>query len=113
MHEKNCECLDCTDFLYNSSVYGFKMDEFGTLPSELQIKLKKLMSRIMERAYRRGVQQAITLYKTGEIPDSILDDLHGYRYDNDINESIGLLGDKSSSVARLQMEESLEQVGIY
>ena len=109
--EKNCQCLDCTDFILSSSIYGLKMDEFS-FDKETQEKLLRLMARIMERAYRRGVQQAITLYPDGILPE-ILEDLECWRYENDLDKCPGLRGDRDSSLWRLQCEESLDQIGFY
>lgn len=110
--KKNCECCECTDFISSSSVYGLKEFEFSDLPDKQKIKLKRLMARIMERAYRRGVQQAITLYQDGHIPDSILNDLYSWRYGNDLDESIGIDYYKTTSVERLDMEEQLYIIGL-
>ncbi len=111
-HDLDCECLECTDFRANSSFYGLKMYEFSSLDEELKLKLKGVMARIMERAYRRGVQQTITLYEDDRILPNILNNLHDYRYNENPDISIGLDGFKTSSLERLEMEESLNQVGL-
>ena len=112
-HEKNCECLECTDFWWDSSIYGFKVLELLDLDQNLQNKLMRMIARIMERAYRRGVQQAITLYKNGNIPDEIISNLHDWRYDNNLDISPGLhRGFQTTSLERLEMEESLIEIGL-
>lgn len=111
IHEKYCECLDCTHYVESSSQYGLHPDEFNHLSQEDLIKLNRLIARIMERAYRRGVQQAIVLNKHKCIDRKILDDLAAWRYENDLDISFGLDGFKSSSIKRLNMEENLHELG--
>lgn len=110
--KKNCECIDCTHFSNNSSLYGLKENHFYHLDELDKTLLKRMISRIMERAYRRGVQQSIHLYESQFIKDHILNDLYSYRYDNDLDKSPGLCGFNSRSLARLEMEEHLDQVGL-
>lgn len=105
--EQDCECIKCTHFSYTSSIYGLKDGEFSDLPQKIKNKLLRLMARIMERAYRRGVQQAMEMEPTVEIGD-----LHAYRYENSLDDSLGLDGFRSSSLERLAMEESLDEVGL-
>jgi len=50
-----------TDFTTRSILHGLKMAEFSEMPKATQRKLVKLMARISERSYRRGVQQALAI----------------------------------------------------
>ena len=68
MCKKYCECMSCTHFTASSSKYGLKEGEFDEIPHKMRKKLIRLIARIMEKAYRRGVQQAITLYKNNLSP---------------------------------------------
>lgn len=112
-HEKECECIDCTDFISLSSIYGCKLEEFIHLEKKDVKKLLKIMSRIMERAYRRGVQQTLYMNKKKSIEDWILkDDGFSLRYEKSLDLSIGLDGFIIPSIERLECEESLYQIGL-
>lgn len=111
-HEKYCECLDCTDFVASASTYGLKLHEFSHLSGDDSKKLVRLIARISERSYRRGVQQTITLYRKNSILPQIIDNLYDYRYENDLDNSYGLDGLKTTSLERLDMEESLREIGL-
>ncbi|HEY3526787.1 MAG TPA: hypothetical protein VGK47_11355 [Nitrososphaeraceae archaeon] len=100
-----------SDFVDSSSKFGLKEHEFCTLNPERKQKLVRLMARIMERAYRRGVQQTLALKEKGTIDEWIIDNPHSYRYDKSLAISIGLDGFTSSSIERLFMEEKLQDIG--
>ena len=83
------------------------LEEFDGIPEKQKKKLTVIMARIMEKAYRRGVQQALHLNETNEISDKLLssEGLHNWRYGNSIDESIGVDGFQTKSVERLLIEE--------
>ena len=100
-----------TDFDGGSSRFGLVMGEFDHLPDKTKKKLVNLMSRIMERAYRRGVQQALCMQENDQIEEWILGDTHKYRYGKSLANSIGLDGFTTTSIERLFMEEHLDTIG--
>lgn len=102
-----------TDFDDTSSKFGLVEGEFEHLDGKTKNQLVKLMSRIMERAYRRGVQQALELYKKDAIDDWITCEPWNYRYDKSLATSIGLDGFTTTSIERLFIEEKLESIGLY
>lgn len=97
--------------MQKTSIDGLKEGEFDHLAEEDKKKILMVMSRIMERAYRRGVQQALHLSQQESVLSVITSDLHVYRYETSIETSYGLDGFKTSSMERLFMEESLELIG--
>jgi len=101
-----------TDFDDGSSKFGLQYNEFKDLSDNTKKKLKKLISRIMERAYRRGVQQALVLNENNAIDEWIKNDLHKFRYGKSLQKSIGLDGFVTTSQERLDIEESLDTVGL-
>lgn len=96
-----------SDFVNGSSAYGLEYGEFKNLPESTKKKIVKMMARVMERAYRRGVQQAIVM-NAGELNR----DMYKWRYGVSLNKSIGIDGYKTTSVERLEMEEPLKCVGL-
>lgn len=101
-----------TDFDDGSSKFGLHIQEFSHLVEGDKKKLLRLMARIMERAYRRGVQQTLYLAEKGLIDEDIIDEPHSYRYGRSLDQSIGLDGFITSSIERLLMEENLENLGL-
>lgn len=97
--------------MQKSSTDGLRSGEFLHLSKKEKNKLLVVMARIMERAYRRGVQQALHLNNKQAILPVILSDLAGYRYNTSIDTSYGLDGFRTTSIARLFMEEDLELIG--
>ena len=81
--------------------------DFEGLTEEQKLRMKRWMARIMERAYRRGVQQAIFMKEKGLVDEWILENLHDYRYGKSIDVSVGLDGFTTSSIDRLEIEEDL------
>lgn len=88
-----------------------KFMEFDSIDPNMKRRLVELMARIMERAYRRGVQQALVMNEGNQILPYILNDLYSYRYEIDLDFSPGLDGYKTTSKERLFMEEKLENLG--
>lgn len=102
------------DFLNDGIYHNMKMGEFLDLDNDLiKGRFVAFMARVSEQSYRRGVQQAIELYKKNAIDEKILGDLHEYRYGITLNASPGLDGYRTSSVSRLEAEVNLPQVGLY
>jgi hypothetical protein len=101
-----------TDFECGSSKFGLTLGEFSDLDKEKKKKLIRLIARIMERAYRRGVQQTLVLAEKDAIDEWIFENTHNYRYGKSLDVSIGLDGFTTSSVERLMMEENLENIGL-
>lgn len=112
-YKRNCECLDCTHFCASSSKYGFHSNELDFLPKPTKRKILRLIARISERSYRRGVQQALVLKEDNNILPEILDCLWKWRYKKNIDTSYGLRGNKSTSLERLEMEENLHDIGLW
>lgn len=102
-----------TDFDDGNSKFGLKISHFTHLSDDDKKDLVTLMSRIMEKAYRRGVQQVLYLATKGTIEESILDDLNTYRYRKSLDQSPGLDGFLTSSKERLLIEEHLEILGFF
>jgi hypothetical protein len=50
-----------SDFIKRSILHGLKRDEFRDMPPTTRRKLVKLMARLAEKSYRRGVQQALSV----------------------------------------------------
>lgn len=87
--------------------------EFEDLSIDKKQKLLKMIARIMERAYRRGVQQGISMYVDGRCKLQ-KDDLATWRYFTDLDKSDGIApGYSTTSLERLSMEEDcLREVGL-
>lgn len=101
-----------TDFDAYSSAYGLKIGQFQKLKPKTKKRLLILISRIMERAYRRGVQQALEMKSRGVLFKKIEDNLAAYRYDLPLHTSYGLNGSRLSSLDRLRREEHLQEIGL-
>lgn len=50
-----------SDFIKNSILHGLKINEFQDITPAMRQKLIKLMARLAEKSYRRGVQQALSV----------------------------------------------------
>tara|TARA_R110000868_G_scaffold136519_4_gene349519 strand:- start:4013 stop:4315 length:303 start_codon:yes stop_codon:yes gene_type:complete len=96
---------------YGNSKMGLKFDEFAHFSEEEKQKLLRLMSRIMERSYRRGVQQTLHMKDRNIIEEWILDNPYSYRYEKSLEISIGLDGYTTASLERLMIEENLHNIG--
>lgn len=92
---------------YQASIHMHD-DDLLSLSADQQKRLARWMGRIAERAYRRGVQQALYLSENGRIDDWIMNDVHAYRYDKSLDISIGLDGFTTTSLERLMIEENIE-----
>lgn len=57
------------DFTKNSVCRGLKMNEFRNIAPATRRKLVKLMARLAERSYRRGVQQALSVGCIHQVSD--------------------------------------------
>lgn len=91
-----------------SSAYGLQCLEFDEIPKAKKRKLVKLMARIAERAYRRGVQQGICVSSSeGGLQPQLRSEsgLHRWRYQTDLNKARGIDGFCTSSLERLFIEE--------
>lgn len=94
-----------TDFHEGSAAHGLRMWEFNDIDPEKKKKLLRLMARIMEKSYRRGVQQALHLERKGALANLYSEKaLSDYRYEKDLDKSIGIDGFNSSSLERLWIE---------
>lgn len=99
------------------STHGLDEGEFDHLDEKTKKKLIRLMSRIMERAYKRGVQQAVTLVESGK-KFPVLENgstLYKWRYEKSLDKSYGIHEwFVTSSIERLMMEEpDLIEIGFY
>ena len=91
-----------------------EIGEFNDLPENKKIKLTRMIARIMERAYRRGVQQGITM--TVDDRCGLEEkDCYEWRYEIDLDQSVGIDKNgplKTSSLERIFMEEDcLREIG--
>ena len=111
-HAIDCECLECTEFSVTSSMYGLKYGQFDHLEKKDKMKLVRLIARISERAYRRGVQQALYMKKLGRISEDVSNHLYEYRYEYNLDGSPGIDGFYTSSLYRLSCEENLQNIGL-
>lgn len=103
-----------------SAAHGLEYDEFANLPRATRKKLVRLMARISERSYRRGLQQGVYLHKH----NALLVDPRDWRYKIDLDLSPAAefgeaplrhefhrLG--SGSICRLYAEERyLDEIGL-
>ncbi len=55
------------EFVKRSVAYGLRSGDFADLDPKIKKKLRRLMGRISEASYRRGVQQAIACGTTAEV----------------------------------------------
>ncbi len=95
------------DFVETSCCHGCSYGEFDNLSKSLKRKLIKIMARIMEKSYRRGVHQALYMQRNCPERLSRVDTekkLQEWRYDICLDKSIGIDGFLSTSKARLHME---------
>lgn len=102
-----------TDFLECSIAHGFKFSEFKKLDDSMKKKVIKLLSRVMEAAYRRGVQQALTV-PSDRLEPKLLEEggLWKWRYENSLDKSVGIDFFNSKSKERLFMEHGcLRDIG--
>lgn len=102
------------DFIPSSIAYGLKFHEFDDIPKRQKKKLVRLMARLMEKSYKRGVQQGVHFERLDAEFPNIADDeaLYKYRYERNLDKSPGIDGFKSTSKERLFMEEGcLREVG--
>lgn len=97
---------------YRPAHHGLDELDFMWMDEELKTKILVWMSRIMERAYRRGVQQALHMQKRGRVLEEIIADLHAYRYGASLDISPGLDGFTTPSLKRLGMEEKTEYLEV-
>lgn len=111
------DAKDSSDFTEDSLAHGLKFGEFNDIPNEKISKLIRLMARISEKSYRRGVQQAAMFFieKDGAgIIDSDQSSLHDWRYGTSLDESPGLDGYHSSSLERLFCEcHVFDKIGLF
>jgi hypothetical protein len=94
-----------SDFIKSSILQGLKMNEFSELPKPTLRKLVKLMARISERSYRRGVQQALSV--------GCIHPVSNWRY-APLERSAGIDTPSSKSVIYRLFEQNpeLDQVGL-
>ncbi len=96
---------DFEHFVENSIAIGFKPHEFSDLDTDVKNKLIKLMSRISEKSYRRGLQH-------GSLGIAIVDPAHlRFNVSPDYSPFTDVVGknnewvnDKQSAIDRLKME---------
>jgi hypothetical protein len=50
-----------------NAMYGLELGEFEHLPVDTKKKLVRLIARIAEKAYRRGLQQGVVFTKSGAL----------------------------------------------
>lgn len=103
-------------FMKNSVAHGCEYGEFAHLSEKDKKKLIKIMSKVMERAYRRGVQQALTVPRDRMNQDFFDKDLglYNWRYEKRLSTSEGIDGFKTKSIERLFMEDPcLIEIGFY
>jgi ribosome biogenesis protein Tsr3 len=94
-----------TCFPKNSICHGLQYDEFVDLPKSTKRKLLKLMSRLSEKSYRRGVVQAVLLKPSKDQAYHI--------QDIDINKSKGICDytDCKTIDRFFQQNESIRDIG--
>ena len=105
---------DFEHFVENSIAQGFKPHEFSDLDTDVKNKLIKLMARISEKSYRRGLQH-------GSFGIAVVDPAHlrfnispEYSPLSDITDKDGnWVNNKESSIDRLKMEYGvLRDIGL-
>ena len=94
-------------------LYGMEslLGEFRSIPTPVRKKLIKLMARISEKSYRRGVHQALSLKVKSDFP---YDDIHKWRYANpDKSVGLGMNGLTESTKGRFfEQNPELHDIGI-
>lgn len=88
-----------SDFIKNSILHGLKMDEFRDMPKATRRKLVKLMARLSEKSYRRGVQQALSVECIHPVAD--------WRYGS-LEKSTGIDTQRSETVIKRLFEQNME-----
>ena len=86
--------------------FFWELDE--KLTQEEKNSLIIILANISERSYRRGVQQALHFERTR--PEAMTkkmseDEIHDWRYEIPLSDSIGIDGFKTTSLERLSCEE--------
>jgi hypothetical protein len=89
-----------------TSAYFFCYELAKVLSKKQKKNLLTLLADVMEKSYRRGVQQALVMDKKNLILPKIKKDLHAYRYRNSLRKIIGLDGYPDTAENRLQIEFS-------
>ena len=105
---------DFEHFVENSIAQGFKPHEFSDLDTDVKNKLIKLMARISEKSYRRGLQHGslgIAIVDPAELRFNVSPDYSPF------TDSVGKNGewvnDKQSAIDRLKMEYGvLHDIGL-
>ena len=105
---------DFEHFVENSIAQGFKPHEFSDLDTDVKNKLIKLMARISEKSYRRGLQHGslgIAIVDPAELRFNVSSDYSPF------TDSVGKNGewvnDKQSAIDRLKMEYGvLRDIGL-
>ena len=105
---------DFEHFVENSIARGFKPNEFSNLETDVKSKLIKLMARISEKSYRRGLQHGnlgIAIVDPSELRFNISPE---YSPLTDIVDKDGnWVNNKESSIDRLKMEYGvLRDIGL-
>ncbi len=113
--EVHMEEEEVSHFMEQSVAYGLHMQEFENIEEDKRKKLIRLMARIMESSYRRGAQQSLYMERNGGTPTLCSErELYEYRYDPDIDTSVGITGFTSSSIDRLFTEyRVLQHLGFW
>jgi len=105
---------DFEHFAENSIARGFKLHEFSNLETDVKSKLIKLMARISEKSYRRGLQHGslgIAIVDPAELRFSVSPDYSPF---TDVADENGnWVNDKQSATDRLKMEYGvLRDIGL-
>lgn len=102
-----------SDFSESSIAHGCVFDEFYDLETSKKNKLISILSRVMESAYRRGVQHALAIPIERVDPKLLQENgLYEWRYESSKDDSIGIDFFKSTSKERLFMEHGcLRELG--
>lgn len=102
--------IDIDENDISSSSAHMEIGDLDSLTKDQKKRLCRWMARSMEKAYRRGVQQALYMRDTDQIDEWIMDDIHSYRYAKSLDLSIGLDGFTTTSIERLHIEEPMMTV---
>ena len=105
---------DFEHFVENSIAMGFKPHEFSNLETDVKSKLIKLMARISEKSYRRGLQHGslgIAIVDPAELRFNVSPDYSPF---TDVADKNGnWVNDKQSAIDRLKMEYGvLRDIGL-
>jgi hypothetical protein len=105
---------DFEHFLEDSIARGFKPHEFSDLDTDVKNKLIKLMARISEKSYRRGLQHGslgIAVVDPAELRFNVSPDYSPF---TDVADKNGnWINDKQSAIDRLKMEYGvLRDIGL-